>query len=55
LGGRGRRISEFETSLLYKARFRFQDSQGYTENSCLRKMKTKQKRERERERERAQY
>jgi hypothetical protein len=35
LGGRGRQISEFEASLVYKSEF--QDSQGYTEKSCLEK------------------
>jgi hypothetical protein len=40
LGGRGRRISEFEASLIYRE---FQDSQGYTEKPCLEKQnKTKQ-------------
>jgi hypothetical protein len=33
--GRGRWISEFEASLVY--RVEFQDSQGYTENPCLKK------------------
>jgi hypothetical protein len=37
--GRGRRISEFEASLVYKSEF--QDSQGYTEKPCL-ENKTKQ-------------
>jgi hypothetical protein len=37
LGGRGRRISEFEASLIYRE---FQDSQGYTEKPCLEKQKT---------------
>ena len=35
LGGRDRRISEFEVSLVYKSEF--QDSQDYTEKPCLRK------------------
>jgi hypothetical protein len=35
LGGRGRWISEFETSLMYKSKF--QDSQGYIEKPCLEK------------------
>jgi hypothetical protein len=39
-GGRGRRISEFEASLVDKVEF--QDSQGYTEKTCLKK-KQKQK------------
>jgi hypothetical protein len=34
MGGRGRRISEFEASLVYSD---FQDSQGYTEIPCLEK------------------
>jgi hypothetical protein len=41
LGGRGRWISEFEASLIYKVKF--QDSKGYTEKPCLKKQnKTKQ-------------
>jgi hypothetical protein len=47
LGGRGRRNSEFEASLVLQSEF--QDSQGYTEKPCLEK--TKKKRERERERD----
>jgi hypothetical protein len=39
LGGRGRWISEFEASLVYKSEF--QDSQGYTEKPCLEKKKKK--------------
>jgi hypothetical protein len=40
LGGRGRRISEFEASLVYKVSSK--DSQGYTEKPCLEKQnKTK--------------
>jgi hypothetical protein len=39
LGGRGRRIYEFEASLQSK----FQDDQGYTKKPCLRTNKTKQK------------
>jgi hypothetical protein len=35
LGGRGRWISEFEASLVYKV----QDSQGYTEKPCLKNKK----------------
>jgi hypothetical protein len=38
LGGRSRRISEFEASLVYRE---FQDSQGYTEKPCLEKPKKK--------------
>jgi hypothetical protein len=37
LEGRGRRISEFEASLVYRSEF--QDSQGYTEKPCLGKKK----------------
>jgi hypothetical protein len=39
LESRGRQISEFEASLVY--RVSFQDSQGYTEKPCLEKPKTK--------------
>jgi hypothetical protein len=42
LGGRGRQISEFEASLVYRE---FQDSQGYTEKPCLKKQKTKIKKQ----------
>jgi hypothetical protein len=49
LGGRGRQISEFKASLVYK-QSEFQDSQGYTEKPCVekqnkikKKTKTKQK------------
>jgi hypothetical protein len=38
LGGRGRWISEFKASLVYK--IEFQDSQGYTEKPCLKNKKT---------------
>jgi hypothetical protein len=38
LGGRGRQISEFKASLVYRE---FQDSQGYTEKPCLKKKKKK--------------
>jgi hypothetical protein len=38
LGGRGRRISEFEASLVYRVS-EFQDSQDYTEKPCLGKKK----------------
>jgi hypothetical protein len=34
LRGRGRKISEFEVSLVYSE---FQDSQGYIEKPCLKK------------------
>jgi hypothetical protein len=40
LGGRGRWISEFEASLVYKVN---QDSQGYTEKPCLEKPKKKKR------------
>jgi hypothetical protein len=40
LEGRGRQISEFEVSLVY--RVEFQDSQGYTEKPCLKKQKQKE-------------
>jgi hypothetical protein len=36
LRGRGRWISEFEASLVYRE---FQDSQGYTEKPCLERKK----------------
>jgi hypothetical protein len=41
LGGRGRQISEFEASLVLQSEF--QDSQGYTEKTCLKKPKSKSK------------
>jgi hypothetical protein len=41
LRGRGRRISEFEASLVYRVEFR--DSQGYTEKPYLEKPKSKNK------------
>jgi hypothetical protein len=41
LGGKGRRISEFEASPVY--RIEFQDSQGYTEKPCLKKRKQNKK------------
>jgi hypothetical protein len=37
LGGRGKQISEFEASLVYRV-----SSRGYTEKPCLKKQKTKQ-------------
>jgi hypothetical protein len=40
LGSRGRWISEFEASLVYRE---FWDSQGYTEKPCLEKPKQKKK------------
>jgi hypothetical protein len=43
LEGRGRRISEFKTNLVYRVRSEFQDSQGYREKPCLKKAKTKTK------------
>jgi hypothetical protein len=39
LGGRGRQISEFEASLVYRVSSR--TSQGYTEKPCLEKDKNK--------------
>jgi hypothetical protein len=48
LGGRGRWISEFEASLVYKVS-KFQDSQGYTEKPCLEKPREKKKKERKKE------
>ena len=47
LGSRGRWISEFEDSLVYKdhEKSEFQDSQGYTEKPCLKKPKKKEKKE----------
>ena len=41
LGGRGRRISEFEASLVYKVSSR--TAQGYTEKHCLEKPRKKKK------------
>ena len=48
LGSRGRWISEFEDSLVYKdhEKSEFQDSQGYTEKPCLKKPKKKKKKKR---------
>jgi hypothetical protein len=51
VGGRGRRISEFKASLVYRVSSRtaratqreFQDSQGYTEKPCLKKTTTTKK------------
>jgi Sec-independent protein translocase protein TatA len=40
LGGRGRWISEFKASLVYKSEF--QDSQGYTEKPCLKQQQQQQ-------------
>jgi hypothetical protein len=45
LGGRGRQISKFEASLVYRV---FQDNQGYTEKPCLEKPKRKRKRKKKR-------
>jgi hypothetical protein len=51
LGGRGRRISEFEASLVYRVSSR---TARATQKPCLEKERNKQReRERERERERA--
>jgi hypothetical protein len=44
LGGRGRRISEFKDSLVYRSEF--QDSQNYTEKPCLEKAKKERKKKR---------
>jgi hypothetical protein len=41
LGGRGRWITEFKASLVYKSEF--QDSQVYTEKPCFKKPKKKKK------------
>jgi hypothetical protein len=43
LEGRGRQISEFEASLVYKVSSR--TAQGYTEKPCLRKKKKKKRKE----------
>jgi hypothetical protein len=51
LGGRGRQISEFKASLIYKSEF--QDSQGYTEKPCLEK--TKKDKKEKKKKERKQY
>jgi hypothetical protein len=40
LGGRSRRLSEFEASLVYRAKF--QGSHEYTEKPCLKTKQTKQ-------------
>jgi hypothetical protein len=45
LEGRGRQISEFEASLVYKVSSR--TAQGYTEKPCLRKKKKKKKKRKE--------
>jgi hypothetical protein len=47
LGGRGRQISEFKASLVYRVSSK--DSQSYTEKPCLKKKK-KKKKERKKER-----
>jgi hypothetical protein len=47
LGGRGRWISKFEASLVYKVEF--QDSQTYTEKPCLKKQTTTTKKKQEAE------
>jgi hypothetical protein len=41
LGGRGRRISEFKASLVYRETSR--TAEGYTEKPCLKKTKKKKK------------
>jgi hypothetical protein len=50
LGGRGRRISEFEASLVYRVSSR--TARGYTEKPCLEKQTNQQQQGRERKRER---
>jgi hypothetical protein len=47
LGGRGRRISEFEASLVYSSEF--QDSQAYTEKPCLETNKQTNKKQKRKE------
>ena len=47
--GRGRWISEFEASLVYRVSSR--DSQGYTEKPYLEKPKKRKKRKRERKKQ----
>jgi hypothetical protein len=47
LGGRGRWISEFKASLVYRVS---QDNQGYTEKPCLEKPKKKKKQKKEKKR-----
>jgi hypothetical protein len=47
LGGRGRRISEFKASLVYRVSSR---SQSYTEKPCLRKPKRREEKRREEKR-----
>ena len=42
MGGRGKQVSEFRASLVYRVS-EFQDSQGYTEKPCLEKPKEKKK------------
>jgi hypothetical protein len=49
LGGRGRQISEFEASLVYKMSSRTANSQGYTEIPCLEKPKKGKKKKKEEE------
>jgi hypothetical protein len=46
LGGRGRRISEFEASLIYRVSSRTARAKGYTEKPCLEKAKKKKKKKR---------
>jgi hypothetical protein len=50
LGGRGRQISEFEASLVYKMSSRTANSQGYTEIPCLEKPKKGKKKKKRRRR-----
>jgi hypothetical protein len=54
LGGRGRRISEFEASLVYRVSSRT-DSQGYTEKPCLGKTKTKTNKQKTERREKIMH
>jgi hypothetical protein len=53
LGGRGRRISEFEASLVYKVSSR--TARATQRNPVSKKIKNKNKNERERERERTYF
>jgi hypothetical protein len=53
LGGRGRQISEFEASLVYKSKF--QDSQDYTEKPCLEKPKTNKQQQKKKEKHLLQF
>jgi hypothetical protein len=46
LGGRGRQISEFKASLVYKVKSEFQDSQGYNRETLTQKTKKEKKKKR---------